>query len=447
MPFRQILQLALEEVEALTDLAGDLRDREHVRPSGRQHDPERHAMHDGEDLPQRTQILLAESERGIHPLGRIDEQLHAARLQRLLWCVPLGLEPPKLEHRLAGDVQLGPRGHQYVDPGRRPQNIGDQRRTLRQMLEVVHHEQLALSGQVLKQLIACRLVARHRHADRLGHRLHHVVDRLDGRQLDEEDALGVGIAQLGRKLKRESGLSGTARGEDGEQPAVGQQAPRLRQFLLPAVELRQLLGQVVRGRAERLEWGEGVRQAVDDELEHVLGFCEVFEPVLAQVAHRGPLRQRIVLHHLVRAGSQQRLTAVSQRPHTGASIHDGAVVVAVPQMGEAGVQPDADPDLRLRRPFLLGELGLDRHSGRHRVGGIRKHGEAAVAFASLLDDDAIPNLDTAFDDGVVPVHGLRHHCAIGLPQPSRALDIGEEKGDRSRRQPRHRPQCTATPPP
>jgi hypothetical protein len=45
--------------------------------------------------------------------------------------------------------------------------------------------------------------------------------------------------------------------------------------------------------------------------------------------------------------------------------------------------------------------------------------------------------DVFRQDGVVPAEGHLHLCLAGLPAPARALDVREQEGDHTRRQPDH----------
>ncbi len=118
----------------------------------------------------------------------------------------------------------------------------------------------------------------------------------------------------------------------------------------------------------------------------------------------------------------QACRAVRRRP----------VVVAVAELGFAGVQPHADPQRRGVDQLLTRERELRLDRGADRVAGGREHGVHAVA--RRLHDVPAVRADRVVQDRVVAREGDRHRVGLLLPETRRALEVGEEKGDGARRQ-------------
>ena len=65
--------------------------------------------------------------------------------------------------------------------------------------------------------------------------------------------------------------------------------------------------------------------------------------------------------------------------------------------------------------------------------GEAEDGEQAVALTAALDEDACVLRDHRHCKGVVAGEGIPHRVRVLLPEASAALDVGEEKRNRSRR--------------
>jgi hypothetical protein len=77
---------------------------------------------------------------------------------------------------------------------------------------------------------------------------------------------------------------------------------------------------------------------------------------------------------------------------------------------------------------IEGALGIDAGGdGRH---GIQEGGLEGVADRFVVVPPVSPNRFA--EDGVVSLQGWTHGGSVTLPEPSGALDVGEEKGDDSR---------------
>ena len=125
-------------------------------------------------------------------------------------------------------------------------------------------------------------------------------------------------------------------------------------------------------------------------------------------------------------GGQQPGDPVQRRPE----------VVALARLGRAGVQGHADLDARGLRPGLRRERRRGRAGGRERVarGGERR----AERVADGLEDAAVVPLDGFAQESVVASQCGPHRLGALLPEPGAALDVGEEEGDGSAREVRHR---------
>ena len=196
-------------------------------------------------------------------------------------------------------------------------------------------------------------------------------------------------------------------------------------------------GQVVGSGIERLERRKVGGQSVDDELEDALGMLQVLEPMLAQVA-QGDACGKLAAHQLLGRERDQRLPAMRDGAQPGTAVDGGAVVVALAQVGLAGVQRHAHAQRRGCRPGLGMQRLLEGGSGGDGIGGARKDGEAAVALAAWPHDMPIVLGDDLLDQRIMPHERLAHRIAVLLPERGAALDVGEEEGDGAGRQLRHR---------
>ena len=127
-----------------------------------------------------------------------------------------------------------------------------------------------------------------------------------------------------------------------------------------------------------------------------------------------------------RAG-QHGLAAVRESRRRAVRLIVGPDVVAfVAQLDLAGVDTDAQPDRRQRCPLQI-------EGARHRITGAGERDDEAVALALLHRPHPAVAGDDVRECAVEPRDGFRHLLGLGLPQPRRALDVGQQQRHRSGR--------------
>jgi hypothetical protein len=80
------------------------------------------------------------------------------------------------------------------------------------------------------------------------------------------------------------------------------------------------------------------------------------------------------------------------------------------------MQANADPQWFWQWPGLVMERHLDLSRGGYSATGLRKGGEAAVAFAARPDEYSIVVVDDAFDQRIVALGGCSHRLWMQLPE-------------------------------
>jgi len=126
---------------------------------------------------------------------------------------------------------------------------------------------------------------------------------------------------------------------------------------------------------------------------------------------------------------------VSDASQARTAVHGRAVVVAVTQLGLAGVEPDPYLDRAGGWPGLDREGALDRNGGGDGVWRRSEDGEAAVAFAARPDMDPVVSCDRVLEQRVMPGECDAHRLGSRFPERGAALHVREEEGHRSARQP------------
>ena len=114
----------------------------------------------------------------------------------------------------------------------------------------------------------------------------------------------------------------------------------------------------------------------------------------------------------------------------GAVDRRADVVSFVAQLHVAGVHADAQLDRRQRRTLQL-------QCACHRVGRAGERDDETVTLALLDRPHTTVGCDS-FGQGVVEAFdGGLHHLGLGLPQPRRTFDVGQQQRDRSSRKLAH----------
>ena len=162
---------------------------------------------------------------------------------------------------------------------------------------------------------------------------------------------------------------------------------------------------------------------------------EVLQAVFAEVAECDSLRPRR-LDQLVRGSRAEDLAAMRCRSDSYGPVNVDADVADRTERRLAGMEPHSHAQLDTVGPLCPGSFRTDFDRRPYRVGSTGEGGEHPVA--GMIDDTPIPPLDRAGRDS--PVAGKNLFVAFGvrLEELGRPLDVGKEKGDRSRRETRAR---------
>src|SRR5262249_34771166 len=170
------------------------------------------------------------------------------------------------------------------------------------------------------------------------------------------------------------------------------------------------------------------REALRDQLVHVLGPVEVLEAVDAEVADAHPGDLFVTQDRRCRL-RQQHLPTVAGGHDPRGAVDPDAVVSLFRDDGLAGVQTDADPHGAVIRPLVLGECALRICCGQRRVARPPEYVEERVALG--VDLVAVVSLEGLADDLPVPRPHLGP-AVLEVPDESgRTFDVGEYKGDRA----------------
>ena len=239
----------------------------------------------------------------------------------------------------------------------------------------------------------------------------------NGGQRDEDRATVGLVGQEPCQLDRESRLAGATGTDDREQAWVALEPQRrgVEELALAAEKVRRGSGKVDGTRRSQR------RELPRPELEQLGRGVEVLQPVAPEVA------QRLILDERRRRGREDHLAAVGERGDAGAAV-DVDPDVALGSNGRcAGVEPHPHGDRARRERLLRGGRSGDGAG----CGGERDEERVALGV----------DLDTTRGGERVAQHaavlGERVGIAAGaeLPQqPGRALDVGEQQRDRSRRE-------------
>jgi hypothetical protein len=148
----------------------------------------------------------------------------------------------------------------------------------------------------------------------------------------------------------------------------------------------------------------------------------------AHVEEAGPVRQ-LVGHQFGRRPGQQDLPALPERPQPGGAVERLAVVVAVAQLGLAGMQGGPGREGEPTRPGARAERPLQGQGRGGRVARPHEHRHRRVALASGLDEPPAVGADGPGDQLLVLGQGGAHHRPVPLPQRRRPLDVGQQEGE------------------
>jgi len=110
-------------------------------------------------------------------------------------------------------------------------------------------------------------------------------------EVDEEGAVGMAFEALCGGLQCEARLADAARASQRHQAMGVQHVRQSGELNITADEARKLNGQVVRVSVERPECRKISPQIGMQQLEHLLGLTEIFEPMASEVSKAGAFGQ------------------------------------------------------------------------------------------------------------------------------------------------------------
>lgn len=174
------------------------------------------------------------------------------------------------------------------------------------------------------------------------------------------------------------------------------------------------------------------------QLKHMNRMGQVAQPMQAEIAQAHVWWQRIP-HHALGGGTEESLAAACHGEQAGTAVDGGAVVVARAQVRRPGVQRHSHAQRRAGRPGLGVEAALNLEG---RADGVRRVVEShAEGIAHRLEHAAAMAFDSGGKQTVVTLQGHTHGLRLLLPQGGRALDVGEQKGERHQCPVTHRQTC------
>ena len=302
------------------------------------------------------------------------------------------------------------------------------------MLAVVQHDQQVTVGDEPQQGVHRGTAGVVGQAQRAGDRHRHHLRGRDRRQVDVPRPVAEITRPLGGHLHRQPGLAHAARPDQGDQPIAGHRIPQAADFRLAPNETRELgrkiMGCDVGVRAQRREV---VAQVGVAQLHHAFGPGQIPQRVGTEVGQPG-VGGQLVDDQILGGARQHGLAAVGQVAQARGPVDGRADVVArifwVPQPHLAGVQADAQPDRRQRRPLQV-------KGARHRIRRTPERDHEAVALTLLDRADAIVRGDGVGHGLIQPRYRGGHLLGLGLPEPRRPFDIGQQQSHRSGRQLAH----------
>jgi hypothetical protein len=231
-------------------------------------------------------------------------------------------------------------------------------------------------------------------------------------------------------LLDEPGLACATRSRNGDQARLSEQPLGRIEVGVSADEARQRGRHIEARAAERSERWKRRRQALDDELEQVVGAGQVLEPMLAEIMQAQAGWQN-ALDECDGGGGQQHLAAVAGRSDTGRAMDIDANVIISRPVAFARVEADPYRDASIRGPVDRGEVPLAGRRGYDRVLRARENDEEGIAFGPLLP--APMGGEDGSERCAVALEECRPIVPEALDEMRRAFDVGEQEGDGSRR--------------
>ena len=398
--------------------------------SGRELDRQRQAVEPRADLGDRRPVACIEGEARLGRPDPLDKEL-LRRRQRLVGVRIVHLHGERRDGQLALAIEAQRRaaGDHGAQARCRRQQVGDQRRGVEHVLEVVEHEEHLAIGEVVaedRRVAAAGLLAQGEGAGDGGG---DEVGFPRGGQEHREGAIGLIRQQVRRKAHREARLARASGSGEGEQPGpvLGQDRPGGGQLALAADQLGRLGRQIRRARADRAQRGEPAVEPLDLQVPKGEGLVDVLEPVGAERPQGDPDRGLAEL--LARGARQHHLAAVPGRADPGAPVQVDPHVALGARHGRAGVEADAQAQGGSIGPAVPGVGALD--GDRRAKGGnaLGEGDEEGVALGVNLVSAVLG--DRRAQDAAVIRQGLGVALAERSQEARRALDVGEHEGDRA----------------
>ena len=123
------------------------------------------------------------------------------------------------------------------------------------------------------------------------------------------------------------------------------------------------------------------REAWSEDLVDPNSAVEVLQPLLAEITELDVEQLlELVFEQADRGLREQDLAPVAERADPGRAVNCEADVPFADELRGAGMDPDPDSKLRLRRPLVLAERSLRAQRREHGISGPGKRDEEGVAL-------------------------------------------------------------------
>jgi hypothetical protein len=175
-----------------------------------------------------------------------------------------------------------------------------------------------------------------------------------------------------------------------------------------------------------------------DKRVHVLGSRQPLQVMRTDIEQSGPVRQ-LVGDQLGGGSGEQDLATSAQRSQPGRPVERLPVVVAVAQLGLAGVQRGLGREGDIARPALGGQPSLKGNGGSRGVACPHKHRQRRVALPLSLDELPAMGGDSLGDERLVAGQGGPHGRLVLFPQGRGTFDVGQQEGQDAFWEPGRRP--------
>jgi hypothetical protein len=224
---------------------------------------------------------------------------------------------------LAVGMERDTAGHQHLDVWCPHEERGRQWRCREQTLEVVQHQEETLVADRRTET-RCGHVS-FAHTQHAAHRGSNQTGFVERAQVDEPDAIGEVLQDVGGDLQGETGFPHAAGTGDGQQAdsIAPEEVDHIGYLLFPAKKRCRLQGQIIGAGRERPDREEVGRQTGMEQLEDPLGSVQIAQRMFTEVAQSGSWRQ-CVPGKILGGEREEDLTAVRRRQQTGQTVQTGA---------------------------------------------------------------------------------------------------------------------------